>query len=398
MDILAKRLSNITPSATLAAATKAKALINNGHDVINLTTGEPDFDTPAYIKAAAISAINNGETKYTESGGTLALKKAICSKLSRENQLDYDHANISVGGGSKQVIFNAFIATINPGDEVIIPAPYWVSYPDVVSLLEGVPVIVPCLEEGDFKITAAALSKAITRRTKWLVFNSPCNPTGTVYSYEEIFELAQVLLAHPQVYILTDDIYEHLIFDDRVFYTMAQVEPKLKNRILTVNGVSKAYAMTGWRIGYGAGHPDLIKCMSSVQSHSTSSPCSISQAAAAAALEKAPESEQKSIFAKRRDLIVPLLNAIPGIECNNPGGAFYVFACCKQLIGKYQPDGAIINNCSDFTSFLLSEALVATVPGISFGMGGYFRISYTISEDRLLEACRRIKIACSKLA
>jgi aspartate aminotransferase len=400
MTFIASRLSNVKPSPTLVVTVKAAELKAAGKDVIGLGAGEPDFDTPDHIKDAAIAAIKKGETKYTPVGGTPALKKAIVDKFKRENQLDYAINQVIASCGAKQVIFNALLATLNGGDEVIIPAPYWVSYPDMVLFAEGVPVVVPCAEEDGFKLKPETLEKAITPKTKWLVLNSPSNPTGAAYTHSELRALADVLLKHPQVWIIADDIYEHLAYDGFVFYTLAQVEPQLLSRTLTVNGVSKAYAMTGWRIGYAGGPKELIAAISDIQSHSTSNPCSISQAASVAALNGPQEFLQhwKQSFAARRNLVVDALNAIPGIACQKPEGAFYVFPNIKKLIGKKTPQGNTINNCTEFCNYLLEDALVAAVAGSAFGMGGHFRISYATSEKILAEAMVRIKIAVAALS
>ncbi|MEQ1789459.1 MAG: pyridoxal phosphate-dependent aminotransferase [Rickettsiales bacterium] len=396
---IARRLSLVKPSPTLAVTAKAAELKAAGKDVIGLGAGEPDFDTPEHIKNAAIEAIKRGETKYTAVAGTPALKKAIIDKFKRENNLDYAPNQVVAGVGAKQIIFNALLATLNAGDEVIIPAPYWVSYPDMVLFAEGKPVTVTCLEENGFKLQPEALEKAITKKTKWLILNSPSNPTGVAYSEVELQALSAVLLKHPQVMILADDIYEHLIYDGFSFQTIAQVEPKLYDRVLTVNGVSKAYAMTGWRIGYAGGTKEIIKAISDIQSHSTSSACSISQAASVAALNGDQKFLQdwKKSFSDRRDLVVSALNQISGLSCLKPEGAFYVFPNMKKLIGKKTSQGKIINNSDDLCEYLLDEALVATVSGSAFGMDGYFRISYATSEAALQKAMERIKVACTAL-
>ena len=400
MSFLAKSLSNVKPSPTIAVSMKAAELKAAGKDIISLGTGEPDLDTPQNVKDAAIKAINAGDTKYTAVNGTAPLKKAIIAKLKRENSLDYQASEIIVGVGAKQVIYNALIATINPEDEVIIPAPYWVSYPDMVLLAGGTPVIAESSAENNFKLSPSVLEASITPKTKWIILNSPSNPTGSCYSKDELKALAEVLLRHPQVHILADDIYEHLIFDDLEFATIAQVEPQLKERTLLVNGVSKAYAMTGWRIGYGAGDAKLIKAMSMVQSQSTSSPCSISQAASVEALNGVQGylKTNAALFQSRRDMVVSLLNAIEGVNCNTPNGAFYVFPSCQGMIGKKTPAGKIIENDNDFASYLLEEALVAVVPGIAFGASGFFRISYAASDDFLKDAMKRIADACANLS
>lgn len=399
MSLTANRLSRVKPSPTLAVTAKAAELKAAGKDVIGLGAGEPDFDTPEHIKKAAIDAINKGETKYTAVAGTPALKKAISDKFKRENGLEYAPNQIVAGVGAKQVIFNALLATINEGDEVIIPAPYWVSYPDMVLFAEGTPVIAAGKEEDGFKLKPEALEKAITPKTKWLILNSPSNPTGAAYTEKELRALADVLLKHPHVWIMADDIYEHLAYDGFKFLTIAQVEPKLISRTLTVNGVSKAYAMTGWRIGYAGGPKELITAISDIQSHSTSNPSSISQAASVAALNGPQEflQEWKQSFAKRRNLVVDALNAIPGLKCLKPEGAFYVFPSMKGLLHKKTPAGKTITSCTEFCNYLLEEALVATVAGSAFGMGGYFRISYATSEKSLTEAMARIKKACEAL-
>ncbi len=399
MSFLASILSNIKPSPTIAVSMKAAELKAEGKDIISLGMGEPDFDTPQNIKNAAILAINQGDTKYTAVDGTSALKKAIIQKFKRENNLDYEASQIIVSTGAKQVIFNALIATINPQDEVIIPAPYWVSYPDMVLLAGGKPVIVESSEKNNFKISAADLEAKITPKTKWLILNSPSNPTGACYSSDELKKISKVLLRHNQVNIMADDIYEHLIFDDLKFATIAEIEPKLKERTLVVNGVSKAYAMTGWRIGYGAGDKNLIKAMSMIQSQSTSSASSISQAASVEALNGVQDfiKSNAKLFQNRRNMVVEMLNKIEGINCNTPNGAFYVFPSCKGLYGKKTPSGKIIENDNDFASYLLEEALVAVVPGVAFGAPDFFRISYAASEQFLQNSMQRIGDACAKL-
>jgi aspartate aminotransferase len=400
MTFLATSLNNIKPSPTIAVSMKAAELKASGKDIISLGMGEPDFDTPQNIKQAAIAAIERGETKYTAVDGTALLKKAVITKFKRENSLEYKPSEIIVSTGAKQVIYNAFIASINPGDEVIIPAPYWVSYPDMVLLAGGKPVIVESSEKNNFKISPTDLEKAITPKTKWLLLNSPSNPTGACYSDDELKKLAEVLLRHNHVHILTDDIYEHLIFDDLKFATIAEIEPKLKDRTLVVNGVSKAYAMTGWRIGYGAGPEKLIKAMAMIQSQSTSSPCSISQAASVEALMGTQDyiKPNAKLFQTRRDMVVKMLNKIDGINCNIPNGAFYVFPSCRGLFGKKTTSGKVIENDNDFASYLLEEALVAVVPGVAFGAPDFFRISYAASEEFLENSMQRIAVACAKLS
>lgn len=400
MSFLATSLNNIKASPTIAVSMKAAQLKAEGKDIISLGMGEPDFDTPDHIKKVAIAAIQKGDTKYTAVDGTAALKKAIIEKLKRENSLSYNANQIIVSTGAKQVIYNALVATLNPQDEVIIPAPFWVSYPDMVLLAGGTPVIVDSTEKNNFKISPQDLEKKITPKTKWLILNSPSNPTGACYSASELKALAEVLLRHPQVHILSDDIYEHLIFDDLKFATIAEIEPKLQPRTLIINGVSKAYAMTGWRIGYGAGDEKLVKAMSMIQSQSTSSPCSISQAASVEALSATHDylKTNAKIFQSRRDMVVSMLNKIEGIKCNNPNGAFYVFPSCKNLIGKKTSSGKLISNDTDFASYILEEALVAVVPGSAFGAEGFFRISYAASEEFLKNAIERIANACEKLS
>ena len=399
MSFLAKNLNNIKPSPTIAVSMKAAQLKSQGKDIISLGMGEPDFDTPENIKEAAIKAIKAGDTKYTAVDGTPTLKKAIIAKFKRDNDLEYEANQITVGTGAKQVLYNALMATLNEGDEVIIPAPYWVSYPDMVLLAGGTPVIVESSAKNNFKITAKDLESKITLKTKWLILNSPSNPTGACYSKEELKELAEVLLKHPQVHILADDIYEHLIFDGSKFFTIAQVEPKLKDRTLTVNGVSKAYSMTGWRIGFAAGPVELIKAMATIQSQSTSSPSSISQAASVEALigDQSYLKTNATLFQKRRDMVVKMLNEIDGIDCNIPNGAFYVFPSCQGLFGCKTKSGQVINNCNDFATYLLEEALVAVVPGVAFGASSFFRISYAASEEFLSDAMQRIAKACAAL-
>lgn len=399
MSFLASSLSNIKPSPTIAISMKASELKASGKDIISLSMGEPDYDTPNNIKEAAIAAIKKGDTKYTAVDGTAALKKAIITKFKRENNLEYKPSEICVSTGAKQVIYNALVATMNAGDEVIIPAPFWVSYPDMVLLCGGTPVIVDSSEKTNFKISPTALEEKITPKTKWIILNSPSNPTGSCYSENELKLLADVLLRHPHVHIMADDIYEHLIFDDLKFSTICEVEPKLKDRTLIVNGVSKAYSMTGWRIGYGAGQEKLIKAMSMIQSQSTSSPCSISQAAAVEALNGPQDYIQnsKEVFQSRRDMVVKMLNKIDGINCNTPNGAFYVFPSCKGLFGKKTPAGKVIENDNDFAAYLLEDALVAVVPGVAFGAPDFFRISYAASEEFLQNSMQRIADACAKL-
>ncbi|MFD2264300.1 pyridoxal phosphate-dependent aminotransferase [Lacibacterium aquatile] len=399
MPFLADRLDAIKPSPTIAVTGRARALKAEGRDIISMSVGEPDFDTPEHIKAAAIAAIQGGDTKYTDVDGTVALKKAICEKFKRENNLDYKVENITVGTGGKQVLYNALMATLNVGDEVIIPAPYWVSYPDMVLLAEGTPVFVTCGENASFKLRPEALEQAITAKTKWLILNSPSNPTGAGYTKDELLALAEVLRRHPNVYVMTDDMYEHLGYDGWKFATIAEVAPDLIDRVLTVNGVSKAYAMTGWRIGYAGGPVNLIKAISKLQSQSTSNPSSISQAAALAALTGPMDflGERNDKFRERRDLCVDLLNKAPGITCLKPEGAFYVYPSCAGVIGKKTKDGKVINNDSDFVLFLLESEGVAAVQGSAFGLEPYFRLSYATSTENVIEACHRIQRFCASL-
>ena len=400
MPLLAERLSRIKPSPTIAVTTKARELKAAGRDVIGLGAGEPDFDTPENAKRAAISAIERGETKYTAVDGTPELKKAIVAKFQRDNGLTYQPEQITVGTGGKQVLYNALMATLDPQDEVIIPAPFWVSYPDMVLLAEGEPVVVPCSQNAGFKLQAEDLEQAITAKTKWLILNSPSNPTGAAYTADELKALAEVLLRHPQVYVMTDDMYEKLVYDDFEFTTLAQVEPKLLERTLTVNGVSKAYAMTGWRIGFAGGPLELIKAMAKIQSQSTSNPSSISQAAAVEALNGTQDfiPENNAVFKSRRDLVVTALNSCPGLSCSVPQGAFYVYPSCAGAIGKTTPDGKKIESDEDFVTYLLEGEGVAAVHGAAFGLSPYFRISYATSTEALEEACKRIKRACEALA
>jgi len=399
MSIIAKSLSRIKPSPTMAVTQKAAELKAAGRDVIGLGAGEPDFDTPDHIKSAAIAAIEAGATKYTAVGGTPALKKAIAAKFKRDNDLDYTADQIIVGTGGKQVLYNALIATIDPGDEVIIPAPYWVSYPDMALLAGGEPVIVECPEEHGFKLQPDALEAAITPKTKWLILNSPSNPTGAAYTKADMKAITDVLMRHPHVWVMSDDMYEHLVYDGFKFVTPAQVEPGLLDRTLTVNGVSKTYAMTGWRIGYAGGPAELIKAMAKVQSQSTSNPSSISQAAAVEALDGSQDfiAERNDVFRQRRDMVVDLLNDVPGLTCNKPEGAFYVYPSCAGLIGKKTPDGKVIEGDGDFVTYLLEAANVAAVQGEAFGLSPYFRISYATSTEALQEACARIKKAAEAL-
>lgn len=399
MALLSDTLARVKPSATIAVQAKARELKAAGRDVIALGAGEPDFDTPDNIKAAAIDAIQRGETKYTAVPGIVELRQAIVRKYKRENNLDYTADQVIVGTGGKQILYNAFAATLNPGDEVIIPAPYWVSYPDMVLLNGGEPVFAETTLEDSFKLTPAALEAAITPKTKWFIFNSPSNPSGAAYSHDELKALTDVLVKHPHVWILTDDMYEHLCYGDFKFATPAEVEPALYSRTLTMNGVSKAYAMTGWRIGYAAGPLELIKGMTNVQGQSTSATCSISQWAAVEALDGPQDfiAERRDVFEQRRNLVVSMLNQATGIDCPMPEGAFYVYPSCKDCIGKKTPDGKTIGTDEDFVTALLEAEGVAVVHGSAFGLGPNFRISYATSTEALTEACERIQRFCNTL-
>jgi aspartate aminotransferase len=393
-------LRRVAPSATIAASAKARALQAAGRNVIALAAGEPDFDTPDNIKEAAIKAIRDGKTKYTDADGMPALKEAIVGKFARENGLTYKTSQVHVGPGGKPVIFNALLATLNPGDEVVIPAPYWVSYPDMVKLAGGEAVSVATEASTNFKLQPADLEAAITPRTRWLILNSPSNPSGGAYTRAELKALADVLLRHPRVWILTDDMYEHLVFDDFEFTTIAQVEPALYDRTLTMNGVSKAYAMTGWRIGYAAGPEALIKAMGKVISQTTSNPCSISQYAAVEALNgtQAFIKPNAKLFQDRRDLVVSMLNQASGLYCPTPEGAFYVYPSCEGLLGKTTPSGKVIETDQDFALELLEGEGVAVVHGAAFGLSPFFRISYATSTSVLEEACQRIQRFCGGLS
>lgn len=400
MQLLASRLSRIKPSPTIAMTARASQLRAQGRDIITLSAGEPDFDTPGHIGAAAKAAIDAGHTRYTAVDGTPSLKRAICAKFARENGLDYAPSQITVGTGGKQILFNALLATLNAGDEVVIPAPYWVSYPDIVLLAGGVPVIVECGPEKGFRLGAEALEAAITPRTKWLILNSPSNPTGAGYDRAAMQALTDVLLRHPHVWVLADDIYEHLVFDGFAFVTPAQVEPGLKDRTLTMNGVSKAYAMTGWRIGYGAAPEALIGAMAKLQSQSTSNPCSVSQYAAEAALNGPQDyvRDSRAAFQRRRDLVVAGLNACPGIRCPAPQGAFYVYPSIAGLIGRTTAGGRRIESDEAFANALLEEAGVAVVFGAAFGLSPHVRISYAAADNQLAEAVGRIRRFCEGCA
>ena len=396
---LSKRLKKIKPSLTVAVNIKANALKAEGKDVLVLAAGEPDFDTPKNIQDAAIKAMKGGQTRYVPGKGTPELQKAIINKFERDNNLIYSADEITVGVGGKHIIYNAMMATLNDGDEVIIPAPYWVSYPDITLLADGVPIIVKCSEKNQFKITSEQLDKSINSKTKWFMINSPSNPTGSIYTYKELKEIANVLLKHPNVMILTDDIYEKILYENQKFHTIAEVEPELKNRTLTLNGVSKSYCMTGWRLGYAGGPKEIILGMNKIQSQSTTSTSSISMAAATEALNGNQDFiiKHNLAFKERRDMVVKMLNTAKGITCSTPSGAFYVYPSCEGCIGKKSPKGKIIENDEDFMTFLLESEGVAGVHGEAFGLSPYFRISYAISIDILKDACERIIRACETL-
>ena len=399
MPFLSAALDRVKPSATIAVTDKARALKAAGRNVIGLGAGEPDFDTPDNIKQAAIKAIKDGKTKYTDVGGIPELKQAVINKFKRENELSYKPNQIIIGTGGKQVLYNALMATINPGDEVIIPAPYWVSYPEMVALAGGETVPVICTAEHEFKLRAADLEKAITPKTKWIILNSPSNPTGSAYSRAELKAITDVLVKHPHVWVMTDDMYEHVVYDDFVFTTPAQVEPKLYDRTLTVNGVSKAYCMTGWRIGYAGGPTELIKAMATIQSQSTSNPSSIAQWAAVEALNGPQEfiPLNNKVFKERRDLVVSMLNQAKGIDCPRPQGAFYVYPSCAGTMGKTAPSGKTITDDEGFVTELLETEGVAVVQGSAFGLGPAFRISYATKTSDLEDACKRIQRFCGNL-
>jgi len=399
MSFLSDTLARVKPSPTIAVSTLAAELKAAGKDVIGLGAGEPDFNTPENICAAAKAAIDAGKTKYTAPDGIVELKQAICDKLKRDNGLDYTTKQVSVGTGGKQILYNALMATLNPGDEVVIPAPYWVSYPDMVLLAGGEPVIAEASADNAYKLTADQLEAAITPKTKWFIFNSPSNPTGAGYTHDELKALTDVLMRHPHVWVMTDDMYEHLVYDDFEFVTPAQVEPGLYDRTLTCNGVSKAYAMTGWRIGYAAGPEQLIGAMRKIQSQSTSNPCSISQWAAVEALNGTQDyiAENNKIFKRRRDMVVEMLNAAEGITCPVPEGAFYVYPSIAGCMGKTTPGGKVIETDEDFATALLEENGVAVVFGGAFGLSPNFRVSYATSDENLEKACKRIQEFCAAL-
>ena len=399
MTFMAKRLAAIDPSPTISITARANEMRSAGKDVIGLSAGEPDFDTPEHIKRAAKAALDADLTKYTTVDGMPALKRAIIRKFKRDNALNYNKDQISVGTGAKQVLFNALMATLNPSDEVIIPAPYWVSYPDMVVFAGGTPVMVACSAKNDFKLQAEALNSAITDRTKWIIFNNPCNPTGAAYSYAELKALTDVLVRHPTIFVLSDDIYEYILYDGYQFVTPAQVEPQLFHRTLIVNGVSKTYAMTGFRIGYGAGPLKLINAMAKIQSQSTSSPCSIAQAAALEALDGPQDflASRNAIYQRRRDMVIARINKIDGLYCNIPQGAFYLFCDCKAIIGSKTMRGDRLENDTAVVSYLLETARVAVVPGNAFGLEGFFRISYAADDQALTTALDRIENALAQL-
>ncbi len=396
---LAHRLASIKPSATLEITAKAAALRDQGVDVIGLGAGEPDFDTPDIIKQGGIKAIEHGFTKYTPVDGLTTLKKAIINKIKTSNCISYELNEVIVGTGAKQILFNALFSCINPGDHVLVPSPYWVSYPDMVSLAQGETRFVQCPEENSFKLTAEALDNAITNKTRCLILNSPSNPTGMLYTKDELISLASVLRLHPQILIICDDIYEFLVYDNLKFHTLVEVAPDLKNRILIVNGVSKGYAMTGWRIGWGCGPAELIAGMKKIQSQTTSNPCTIAQYAALEALSQKQNYLTSWLisFKERRDFVVKTINDCPGLSCSRPNGAFYVYISCKDLMNTTTPQGRLLKNDLDLCSYFLEEANVAVVPGEAFGLSPYFRISYATSLENLQQACQRIKNACKKL-
>ena len=398
-SIIASRMARIKQSPSNAANQRATELKAQGRDIISLAIGEPDFTTPNNVKESVVKAMALNKTRYTTVDGTQELKQAICAKFKRENDLDYVPEQITVGTGGKQVIFNALMATLDPGDEVIVPAPHWVSYTDMTLLAEGKPVAVACPEATGFKLQPADLERAITPKTKWFTLNSPCNPSGATYSHDELKKLTDVLVRHPHVWVMTDDMYEHLLYDGHQFATPAKVEPRLFNRTLTINGVSKAYAMTGWRIGYAGGPVELIRAMRKLQSQSTSNPSSISQAAAVEALNGPQHfiAERAAIFRQRRDVAVEMLNKAPGLRCHKPEGAFYVFPNCAGVIGKKTPQGKEIRNDQDFVLYLLDSVGVAVVQGDAYGMSPYFRVSYATSMEQLKEGMARIQRACAAL-
>ena len=400
MNILASRLNRIQPSPTIAMSIKARELKAEGKDIIELAAGEPDFPTPSHIIEAAEEAMSRGETKYTDPDGTPALKQAVCDKFKRDNNLEYVTSQVTIGTGGKQVLYNALMATLNEGDEVIIPAPYWVSYPDMVLLAEGIPKIVECPLDKNFILQPEDLERAITPKTKWIILNSPSNPTGSGYTWDDMKKITDVLIRHPKIWVMTDDMYEHLVYDDFKFCTPAEVEPELYSRTLTVNGMSKAFCMTGWRIGYAAGPENLITAIRKIQSQSTSNPSSISQAASVAALNGPMDflAKNNEVFKQRRDLVCSMLNQASGITCPTPDGAFYVYPSCAGLIGKKTPDGKVLKSDEDVVSYLLETEGIAAVHGAAFGLSPHFRISYATSTEALEDACQRIQRACTALS
>ena len=400
MNILSSRLNRIQPSPTIAMSIKARELKAEGKDIIELAAGEPDFPTPSHIIEAAEEAMSRGETKYTDPDGTPALKQAVCDKFKRDNNLEYVTSQVTIGTGGKQVLYNALMATLNEGDEVIIPAPYWVSYPDMVLLAEGTPKIVECPLDKNFILQPEDLERAITPKTKWIILNSPSNPTGSGYTWDDMKKITDVLIRHPNVWVMTDDMYEHLVYDDFKFCTPAEVEPELYSRTLTVNGMSKAFCMTGWRIGYAAGPENLITAIRKIQSQSTSNPSSISQAASVAALNGPMDflAKNNEVFKQRRDLVCSMLNQASGITCPTPDGAFYVYPSCAGLIGKKTPDGKVLKSDEDVVSYFLETEGIAAVHGAAFGLSPHFRISYATSTEALEDACQRIQRACTALS
>ena len=399
MNILASRLNRIQPSPTIAMSIKARKLKAEGKDIIELAAGEPDFPTPSHIIEAAEEAMSRGETKYTDPDGTPALKQAVCDKFKRDNNLEYVTSQVTIGTGGKQVLYNALMATLNEGDEVIIPAPYWVSYPDMVLLAEGTPKIVECPLKKNFILQPEDLERAITPKTKWIILNSPSNPTGSGYTWDDMKKITDVLIRHPNIWVMTDDMYEHLVYDDFKFCTPAEVEPELYSRTLTVNGMSKAFCMTGWRIGYAAGPENLITAIRKIQSQSTSNPSSISQAASVAALNGPMDflAKNNEVFKQRRDLVCSMLNQANGITCPTPDGAFYVYPSCAGLIGKKTPDGKVLQSDEDVVTYFLETEGIAAVHGAAFGLSPHFRISYATSTEALEDACQRIQRACTAL-
>ena len=399
MKLIAKRMDRFEPTASSVATARARDLAATGRDVIRLSQGEPDFPTPDHVKKAVIEAMDRDETKYTPTGGTAEMKAAIIAKFKRENNLDYSPTEVLAGTGGKQMIFSAMVATIEEGDEAIVAAPYWVAYPDIVKFVKGVPVAVDCAEKNDFKLQPEDLEQAITSRTKWLFLNSPNNPCGSIYTREDLLAIGDVLLRHPQVYVLSDDIYEHIIFDGCKFETLANVVPALKERVLTVNGASKAYAMTGWRLGYAGGPEELIASMTKLQNQNTGNPSSVSQAAAIAALNGPQDfvPERSAEFQARRDMVVEMINDTAGLSCRTPEGAFYVYANCSGLIGRRKQDGTVIKTDEDVVMYLLDSVGIAAVHGAAYGLSPYFRISTAASRDDLKEACSRIQSACQAL-